>query len=88
MTRRRYFKHLPWALPALVFVFDFVDMQWMFSHEPGLTYEVVQRFLWFLLPGTLFFKAGPAVMFNCGLAAVIGAIASLILHSLSKKNST
>jgi len=56
VTAGKYFKHLPWVLPAVVFAFDFVDLQWMFSHEPGLTYEVVQRFLFFLLPGTLFFR--------------------------------
>lgn len=87
MTRRKYFKHLPWALPALVFLFDFADMQWMFSQEPGLTYAVVQRFMFFLLPGSLFFTAMPAILFNCGLAAVVGAIASFILKVLSKPNS-
>jgi hypothetical protein len=48
---RKYSKHLPWALPAIVFLFDFVDMQWMFSHEPGLSEEVVTRFQLLLLPG-------------------------------------
>lgn len=40
----KYSKHLPWALPAIAFLFGFVDMQRLFSHEPGLTYEVVKRF--------------------------------------------
>src|SRR3977135_2239506 len=52
VTRRKYSKHLPWVLPAMVFLFDFVDMQWMFSHEPGLSYDVVRRFQLLLLPGT------------------------------------
>ncbi len=87
MTTRKYFKHLPWALPVLVFLFDFADMQWMFSHEPGLTYEVVHRFMLFLFPGSLFFTAMSAILFNCGLAAVVGTIASFILKGLSKPNS-
>lgn len=73
---RKYFKYLPWALPTLVFLFDFADLQWMFSHEPGLTGEVVRRFQLFLLPGTLFFTPGGAILFNCGLAALAGTIAS------------
>jgi hypothetical protein len=84
VTSRKYFKHLPWALPALVFLFDFADMQWMFSHEPGLTYEVVQRFVLFLLPGSLFFAAMPAILFNCVLAAVVGTVVFLIAKGMSK----
>ena len=75
---RKYFKHLPWALPAIVFLFDFVDMQWMFSHEPGLSYEVVRRFQLLLLPGTLFFSPLPAILLNCGLAALVGTFLSLL----------
>jgi hypothetical protein len=71
---RKHFKHLPWALPAIIFLFDFADMQWMFSHEPGLSYEVVRRFQLMLLPGTLFFSPVPAILFNCGLAALVGTI--------------
>ncbi len=78
MTLRKYSKHLPWALPAMVFLFDLVDMQWMFSHEPGLSYEVVRRFQLLLLPGTLFFSPLPAILFNCGIAALVGAIAFLV----------
>lgn len=78
MVLRKYSKHLPWALPAIVFLFDFVDMQWMFSHEPGLSYEVVRRFQLLLLPGTLFFSPLPAILFNCGLAALVGTITSLV----------
>ena len=73
---RKYFKHLPWALPAIVFIFDFVDMQWMFSHEPGLSYEVVRGFQLLLLPGTLFFSPLPAILLNCGLAALVGIFLS------------
>jgi hypothetical protein len=75
---RKCFKHLPWALPAIVFLFDFVDMQWMFSHEPGLSYEVVRRFQLLLLPGTLFFSPLPAILLNCGLAALAGTFLSLL----------
>jgi hypothetical protein len=78
VTLRKYSKHLPWALPAMVFLFDLVDMQWMFSHEPGLSYEVVRRFQLLLLPGTLFFSPLPAILFNCGIAALVGAIAFLV----------
>jgi hypothetical protein len=74
----KYFKHLPWALPGIVFLFDFVDMQWMFSHEPGLSYEVVRRFQLLLLPGTLFFSPLPAILLNCGLAALVGTFLSLL----------
>jgi len=87
MTSRRYFKHLPWALPALVFLFDVADMEWMFSHEPSLTSEVVRRSQLLLLPGSLFCSAIPAILFNCGLAMVIGTIASWILNGLLKENS-
>ena len=75
----KYFKHLPWALPGMVFLFDFVDMQWMFSHEPGLSYEVVKRFKLLLLPGTLFFSPLPAILLNCGLAALVGTFLSLLV---------
>ena len=78
MVLRKYSRHLPWALPAIVFLFDFVDMQWMFSHEPGLSYEVVRRFQLLLLPGALFFSPLPAIVFNCGLAALVGTITSLV----------
>jgi hypothetical protein len=73
VTGRKYFNSsdCPWALPAFVFLFDFADRQWAFSHEPGLTYEVVQRFMLLLLPGSLFFTAMPAILFNCGRAAVV-----------------
>jgi len=73
---RKYSKHLVWALPLTVFLFDFVDMQWMFSHEPGLTDEVVMRYQLLLLPGILFFPPLPAILFNCVLAGLIGAVAS------------
>ena len=78
MALRKYSKHLPWALPAIVFLIDFVDMQWMFSHDPGLSDEVVMRFQLLLLPGTLFFNPLPAMLFNCGLAAVVGTMGSLL----------
>jgi hypothetical protein len=78
VTPRKYSKHLPWALPAMVFLFDFVDMQWMFSHEPGLSYEVVRRFQLLLLPGTFFFAPLPAILLNCGLAALVGTLLSLV----------
>ena len=84
MALRKYSKHLPWALPAIVFLFDFVDMQWMFSHEPGLSEEVVTRFQLLLLPGTLFFSALPAILFNCGLAALVGTIGLLLARLLVK----
>jgi hypothetical protein len=71
---RKHFKHLPWALPATVFLFDFLDMQWMFSHEPALTDEVVRRFQLLLLPGTLFFRPLAAILFNCGVAALVRTI--------------
>jgi hypothetical protein len=79
----KYSKHLPWALPALVFLFDFVDMQWMFSHEPGLSYEVVRRFQLLLLPGALFFTPLPAILLNCGLAALVGTFLFLIFKPKS-----
>jgi hypothetical protein len=78
VTLRKYTKHLPWALPTMVFLFDFVDMQWMFSHEPGLSYEVVRRFQLLLLPGTFFFTPLPAILLNCGLAALVGTLLSLV----------
>jgi hypothetical protein len=87
VTACKYFKHLPWALPAIVFLFDFADMQWMFSHEPGLSYEVVRRFQLLLLPGTLFFSPLVAILFNCGLAAAAGSIAFRVAKALSKANS-
>ena len=80
---RKYSKHLAWALPLMVFLFDFVDMQWMFSHEPGLSYEVVRRFQLLLLPGTLFFSPLPAILLNCGLAALVG----IFLSPLAKLRS-
>ena len=83
MALLKYSKHLPWALPAIVFLFDFVDMQWMFSHEPGLSEEVVTRFQLLLLPGTLFFSPLPAILFNCGLAALVGSIAALLARLVS-----
>lgn len=83
MTLRKYSKHLPWALPVIVFLFDFVDLQWMFSHEPGLSYEVVRRFQLLLLPGTLFFTPAPAIMINCGLAALVGTVAFLVVKPRS-----
>jgi hypothetical protein len=87
MTSRRYFKHLPWALPVLVFLFDVADMEWLFSHEPSLTSEVVWRSQLLLLPGSLFGSAIPAILLNCGLAMVIGTVASWILTRLPKGNS-
>jgi len=78
VTLRKYSKYLPWALPAIVFLFDFVDLQWMFSHEPGLSYEVVRRFRLLLLPGTLFFTPQPAILFNCVVAALVGTLAFLV----------
>lgn len=83
MALRKYSKHLPWALPTIVFLFDFVDMEWMFSHEPSLSYEVVRRFQLLLLPGTLFFSPLPAILFNCGLAALVGIITSLVARLMS-----
>jgi hypothetical protein len=79
VTLRKYSKHLPWTLPAAVFLFGFVDMQWMFSHEPGLSYEVVRRYQLLLLPGTLFFTPPTAILFNCALAALIGTVPSLFV---------
>ena len=79
MVFRKYSKHLQWALPATVFLFDFLDMQWMFSHEPALSYEVVTRFRLLLLPGTLLFTPVPAILLNCGIAALIGTFRSLVL---------
>jgi hypothetical protein len=75
--------HPPWALPAMAFLFDFVDIQWMFSHEPGLGYEVVKRFQLPLLPGTLFFTPLPAILLNCVIAALLGTFLFLILKSKS-----
>ena len=80
MTLRRNLKKLPWALPAVVFLFDFVDFQWMFSHEPGLTEAVVRRFQLLLLPGILFATPVLAVLINCGLAALVGTIAVLVFR--------
>jgi hypothetical protein len=57
----------------MVLLFDFVDMQWMFSHA-GLTYAVVRRYQLLLLPGTLFFTPTPAILFNCVFAAMVGTI--------------
>ena len=84
MAIREHFRHLPWALPAIVLLFDFVDMQWMFSHEPGLSYEVVKRFQLLLLPGTLFFSPLPAMLLNCGLAALVGTIVFLVAERRSR----
>ena len=78
----KYFKHLPWTLPAILFLFGFADMQWMFSHEPGLSYEVVRRFQLLLLPGTLFFTPLAAALFNCGLAALAGTVAFRVAKGL------
>src|SRR5258706_949503 len=73
---RKYSKHLAWALPLMEFLFDFVDMQWMFSHEPGLTDEVVMRYQLLLLPGILFFPPLPAILFNSVLAGLIRTVAT------------
>ena len=78
MILREYSKHLPWALPIAVFLFDFLDLQWMFSHEPGLSYEVVRRFQLLLLPGTLFFAPLPAILFNCVFAVLVGIVTTRI----------
>ena len=88
MALRKYSKHLPWALPTIDFLFDFVDMQWMFSHEPDLSEEVATRFQLPLLPGTLFFSPLPAILFNCGLAALVGTIGSLLVRLGVAPNSS
>ena len=77
---------LPWALPLIVFLFDFADMQWlnwMFHHE-RLTHQSVERFMWLLLPGSLLFLPKHAILFNSCLAAVVGLIAFLIARGFSK----
>jgi hypothetical protein len=83
MTLQWNLKKLPWALPAIVFLFDFVDFQWMFSHEPGLTEGVVRRFQLLLLPGILFAAPVGAVIINCGLAALVGTVAVLVFRPKS-----
>jgi hypothetical protein len=81
----KYLRHSPWVLPTVVFLFEFADMQWMFSHEPGLSGHVVLEFQRALLPGTLFLTPIWAILFNCGIAFVIGAfVARLVRISPSK----
>jgi hypothetical protein len=58
----------------VVSLFDFVDIQRMLRHEPGLTYAVVGRYQLLLLPGTFFFSPSPAILLNRSLAALVGTI--------------
>jgi len=71
---RKYSKHLHSALPVIVVLFNFIDLQWMLGHEPGLSDAVVRRFELLLLPGSLFFAAPIAILLNCGIAAFIGIL--------------
>jgi len=65
-------KWLPLIFPALVFLWDFAALQWVFAHEPGITSRVVYYFDVALLPGTLLFSPMPAILFNCCLAFLMG----------------
>jgi hypothetical protein len=75
----KYSKHLQWALPLIVVVFNFIDLQWMLSHEPGLPEAVVTRFKLLLLPGSWFFGAPIAILVNCAIADLLGEFLSSVL---------
>jgi hypothetical protein len=65
-------KWLPLILSGSVFLWDFAAFQWVVAHEPGITARVVLYFDLALLPGTLLFLPMPAMLFDCGLACMIG----------------
>jgi hypothetical protein len=65
-------KWLPLILSGSVFLWDFAALQWVFAHELRITARVVLYFDLALLPGTLLFSPMPAMLFDCGLACMIG----------------
>jgi hypothetical protein len=69
-----------------VFVWDFVALQWVFAHEPGITARVVFYFDLALLPGTLLFSPMPAMLFNCGLAYLVGVVFWLLLRKRAHRS--
>jgi len=73
-------KCLPLLLQGCVFLWDFAALQWVFAHEPGITARVVFYFDLALLPGTLLFSPMPAMLFNCGLACMIGLVIWLVVR--------
>lgn len=73
-------KWLPLLLPGCVFVWDFAALQWVFAHEPGITARIVYYFDLALLPGTLLFSPIPAMLFNCGLACLVGFVFRLLMR--------
>ena len=60
------------VIPPLFFtVKDFLAIQYLWSHEPGITEEVANNFALLLLPGTLFFVAGSAPVVNLAFGIVL-----------------
>jgi len=69
------------VIPPLFFtVKDFLAIQYLWSHEPGITEEVANNFALLLLPGTLFFVAGSAPVVNLAFGIVLGLALCLLVR--------
>jgi len=69
------------VIPPMFFIVkDFIAIQIMWSHEPGISEEVAHNFALHLLPGTLFFIAAYAPVVNFGFGILIGVLLYLLVR--------
>lgn len=72
---------LPFLVPAFVLLFDVFATMVVLSHEPGITAKDALVYNLMLLPAGLVFSAGPAIVLNVALAAMVGWLSSRRLKS-------
>ena len=72
--------------PVFFMMKDFIAIQIMWSHEPGITEEVASDFGLHLLPGTLFVIAASAPVVNLGFGILLGVFLYLLARRRRRRS--
>jgi uncharacterized membrane protein len=63
---------MPFLIPAFILFFDLFASVLLLRHEPGVTASDVAIYHLMLLPGSVFFSAGTAILLNIALGIPLG----------------